>query len=150
MKKQLQEASQNEPAAPQPDNDWVDRRLRVLERAIELLETRIETVSAEQARLPPPMNEMNARETCSARPPDYGTGLLISEASEPPVHGRGPCRLNRSPKMPGAITVPSRRRLFRPRAVEPRARRFSKIMFSSPRLWNRRSYGTCWTMPAPL
>jgi AcrR family transcriptional regulator len=48
----LQEVSQNEPAAPQPDNGWVDRRLRVLERAIELLETRIETVSVEQSRLP--------------------------------------------------------------------------------------------------
>ena len=64
----LQEVSQNEPAAPQPDNDWVDRRLRVLERAIELLETRIETVSVEQSRLSAAHAELSAQEM-PAMPP---------------------------------------------------------------------------------
>jgi hypothetical protein len=64
----LQKASQNEPAGPRQDNDWVDRRLRVLERAIELLETRIETVSVEQSRLSAAHAEIGARQM-TATPP---------------------------------------------------------------------------------
>ena len=82
---QLQEASQNETAAPQPDNGWVDRRLRVLERAIELLETRIETVSVEQARLAAAHEETNTRNTLlPAQPAAIPTPISEPEASHPP------------------------------------------------------------------
>ena len=77
----LQEASQSEPAVPQPDNDWVDRRLRVLERAIELLETRIETVSAEQSRLSAAHEQNNGREISA---PPVTAPLLVSEPTEHP------------------------------------------------------------------
>lgn len=78
---QLQEA--RAVAVPQPDNDWVERRLRVLERAIELLETRIETVSAEQARLAAAQDEMHA---CAVPPAAISAPLAIpeAEATEPP------------------------------------------------------------------
>lgn len=80
----LQEASQSQAADPKPDNDWVERRLRVLERAIELLETRIESVSAEQARL------AGAHEAMSDAPiPDQQTTapshIVEPEPAEPPL-----------------------------------------------------------------
>lgn len=81
----LQEASQNEPSVPQPDQDWVDRRLRVLERAIELLETRIETVSAEQARFATAHDAMNIRDALPpAQPAAIAAPIPVPEASEPP------------------------------------------------------------------
>lgn len=59
---QLQEAAQTHAATPPPDNEWVERRLHVLERAIELLETRIETVSNEQTRLSAVQAQMQAQD----------------------------------------------------------------------------------------
>lgn len=93
----LRESSQNEPGAPQPDTDWVDRRLRVLERAIELLETKIETVSAEQTRLSAVHAEMSARETPATLPamapvpeppPFMAADELDDSIAEIPAHSK--------------------------------------------------------------
>lgn len=84
---QLQESTQNETAAPQPDNEWVERRLRVLERAIELLETRIESVSAEQARLAAAQEDMKVREAEIPTPPAVlvePAPFVEPKAAEPP------------------------------------------------------------------
>jgi TPR repeat protein len=117
----LQEVSQNEPAAPQPDNDWVDRRLRVLERAIELLETRIETVSTEQIRLSAAHAEMSAQEMPAMspvmappplpepveRPPFMATDKLGDSVTEIPAH---------EPRAPQILED----YVFQPTPVEPK------------------------------
>lgn len=83
QEEQLLKTAQDHAATSQADDEWVERRLRVLERAIELLETRIETVSAEQARLAAAQDDMHARAT---PPAAMSAPLAIPEprAAEPP------------------------------------------------------------------
>lgn len=85
----LQETSQNEAAIPQSDSDGVERRLRVLERAIELLETRIETISIEQSRLSTAHQQMNAQELVppplTARPDPKPALSMATDAMDEPV-----------------------------------------------------------------
>lgn len=107
---QLQEA--HPIATSQPDNDWVERRLRVLERAIELLETRIETVSAEQARLATAQDEMQAGPPAAISAP---SAIPEAQAAEPP-----PSMAMNFPE-PEAPLPYSSEPLPPPPAIEPRA-----------------------------